>query len=111
MNIDRCEFTQVIEMDPRSRIDKPTSGRDHKYAGVSGRGPRERSRVCDLAAKIEPAEKGEHLRDRRAAFAAQFPRRVRIPPCRSASCALVLHRRKRVREEKCGTASRFPISI
>ncbi len=67
-------------MDPRSGIDKPTSGRDHKYTGVSGRGPRERSCVCDLAAKIEPAEKGEHLRDRRAAFAAQFPREFEFRP-------------------------------
>ena len=46
MNIDRCEFTQVIEMDPRSRIDKPTSGRDHKYAGsFRSRAARTQSRM------------------------------------------------------------------
>ena len=67
-------------MDPRSGIDKPTGGRDHKYTGDSGRGPRERSGVRDLAAKIEPAEKGEHLRDRRAVFAAQFPREFEFRP-------------------------------
>ena len=80
VNIDRSEFTQVIEMDPRSGIDKPTSGRDHKYTGDSGRGPRKRSRICDLTAKIKAAEKGEHFRDRRAAFAAQFPRQFEFRP-------------------------------
>ena len=80
VNIDRCEFTQVIETNPRSGIDKPTSGRDHKHTGYSGRRPRERRRVCNLAAKVEAAEKGEHLRDRRAAFAAQFSREFEFRP-------------------------------
>src|SRR5206468_7999511 len=78
VNIDRCEFTQVIETDPRTGVNKPTTGRDHKYTGDSGRGPRERSRVCDLAAEVEPAKKGEHLRDWRAPFTAQFLREFEL---------------------------------
>jgi hypothetical protein len=61
-------------------IDQATSGRDHKHTGDSGRGPRKGSRICDLAAKVEAAEKGKHFRDRRAGFAAQFSREFDFRP-------------------------------
>jgi hypothetical protein len=80
VNVNRCEFTQVIEADPRAGVDKSMSGRNHKYAGDSGRGPRKRSRVRDLTTKVEAAKKGEHLGDWRSAFVAQFLRELEFRP-------------------------------
>src|SRR5438876_10899208 len=80
VNIDRSELTQVIERNGCIGIDQATSGRDYKNTSNSGRGPRKGSRICDLAAKVEAAEKGEHFRDRRAGFAAQFSREFEFRP-------------------------------
>jgi hypothetical protein len=72
VDVDLCKFTQIIKANSRSRIDKTAGRRDHKHTGRSGRRPRKCIRVGNLSAKIEAAQKGEHVRDWRAIFPAQL---------------------------------------
>jgi hypothetical protein len=72
MDVDLRKFTQIIKMNSRPRIDQPARRRNHKHAWCSTRRPRKCIRVCNLSAKIEPAQKGENIRDGRPTFPAQL---------------------------------------
>jgi hypothetical protein len=74
VNVNRCEFTEIIKMDVRARLDQPSGRRDDEYTGNAARRPRKGSRVGNLSAKVEAAEKSEHFRNWRPLFAAQFSR-------------------------------------
>ena len=78
ININRGEFAQIGKGDCRSCIDQSPRWRDDEHAAISIGRARERVRVSDLAAKIEAAQKSEHLGDRGAAFAPQFRRQLEL---------------------------------
>jgi hypothetical protein len=72
VDVNLRKFTQIIETNSRSRINQAACRRDDKHTRRSARRPRECVRVGNLSAKIEPAQKGEHVRDWRAIFSAQL---------------------------------------
>lgn len=80
VNADHGELTQIIQIDARSCIDQAPRGRNDKHTRGSARRTRKRSCIGDFTAKVEAAEKGEHLRDWRALFAAQFAREFELRP-------------------------------
>src|SRR6266550_5132495 len=72
IDVDLRKFTQIIKANSRSRIDQSAGRRDHKHTGRSTRGPRKCICVGNFSAKIEAAQKGEHVRDWRATFRSQL---------------------------------------
>jgi hypothetical protein len=80
VNVDRCEFTEVMKMDARACIDQSSGRRDDKYTGSAARRPRKGTRVGNLSAKVEAAEKSEHFRNWRPLFAAQFLCELELRP-------------------------------
>src|SRR5439155_7522292 len=80
MNVDRGEFTQVIEINSCCCIDKSARRPNDKHTWGSPRRARKCSCVSNFTAKVKAAQKSEHLGDRRALFVAQFSREFEFRP-------------------------------
>src|SRR5207249_11813276 len=67
-------------MNSRSCINKAACRRNDEDTRHSARRACKCRRIGDLSAKIEAAEKGEHVGDWRARFASQFSRQFELRP-------------------------------
>src|SRR2546423_15295656 len=72
------EALEVARSDILVWREQPSICRDDAYRSDLRRHRRERSRVRDLAAEIQAAEKREHVSERRAGGRAQLPREGKI---------------------------------